>query len=387
MTKIGIITVSRTNNYGAELQAFALQRKLVNMGFDAEIIDYLYFKHPKYRWSKGAKPIIQFSLKHRVKEFVLYRIVSPVFDLFGPVVSRSLRIRKRNFELFHKRFTSFSSTYRSYRELYEAKMDYDIYMVGSDQVWNPATGTSLEPYFLTFASSEKRKVSYASSFGVSEIESAYRKDYERLINNLDLISVREEQGVELVEELADRESIRVLDPTLLLDRKEWCKYESPIPIEEKKVILIYQLSPSETIIELANQLHEKTGFPIIRICKGPLFQEKNEKITNVRDAGPSEFLFLFNRAAYVITNSFHGTAFSVNFGIPFFVVLSRKKKNNSRLESFLELVGLKNRILFEDNTQEAIPLLEPIDYELVHEKLKNEQSKSLDFLTKSISVQ
>lgn len=384
MKKIGIITIVRTNNYGAELQAFALQQKLALLGYKTEVIDFLYFKHRNHKRSKGSDPIVKKRFPSRIKEHILYRIVSPLVEMLMPIFHHKTKDRIRNFRAFRENNISFSKTYRSQRELYSAKLNYDIFMVGSDQVWNPFSGTSLSPYFLTFAPKDARKISYGSSFGVSEIDDLYKDKYNQYLNNLDKISVREKQAVKLVRKLSERDSTWVLDPTLLLTKEEWSQFELPSKTTDPQIILLYQLTSSETIVELAQKIHKKTGLPVKRICKRSFLHKKDPNIENILDVGPAQFLSLYSKAVFVVTNSFHGTAFSVNFTVPFFSVISKARNNNSRIESFLELVRLENRIVYEGTEIENIDIESPLDFTEVQSKLNYERAASVNFLLKSI---
>lgn len=156
--KISIITITKVNNYGTELQSFALQHKMQMMGADAEIIDYLFYKNREYRREKISEPFYPFPLKKRVKEYLL-----PIVEWIKAMPNRKANLRRAaGFEAFHKKNTRFSQKrYRSYSELYNAQLDYDIYCVGSDQVWNPSCFTNLNPYFLTFAPKDKPKFPHA----------------------------------------------------------------------------------------------------------------------------------------------------------------------------------------------------------------------------------
>ncbi|MFB6341496.1 polysaccharide pyruvyl transferase family protein [Saccharicrinis sp. FJH62] len=385
MKKIGIITVSKTYNFGAELQAFALQKKLCLMGYQAEIIDYLYFKNSKYKFTKSAKPLFKFSKTQIIKEYILYRILSPVYDLIMPQIFPRLKRKMYNFNYFNTEVSKFSKTYKSFDELYSAQMPYDVYIAGSDQLWNPNTGTSLKPYFLTFAPNNRKKLSYASSFGVSMINPEQNSIYRELLNNLDFISAREKQGVKLAEMLTGKRVTQVLDPTLLLNKEDWSNLVSLNNFKFKNYILIYQLSDSNTIISLANFIKDKTGMPIYRITKNPFFNSKDANITNITDAGPREFISYFLNASFIITNSFHGTAFSVNFKIPFTAILSKKRKNNSRIESFLETTNLYNRLLYEEDNNKFNELSLVVDFNNSSRLLNEEIIKSIEFLQKSIN--
>lgn len=383
--KIGIITILKTNNYGADLQAFALYKKLENLGYSAEIIDYLYFKNPRHVPTRRSLPISRLSLKDSLKEKVLYRAVNPLLEYVFPYFNASQRNRIRNFRSFLSP-VRFSRPYRKLDDLYSKKKPvYEVTIVGSDQVWNPGTGSSIEPYFLTFAGDQSHKMSYASSFGTDKIDGSLHHFYREWLGNLNSISVREAQGVKLVGEISGKQAVQVLDPTLLLNQAEWSEFRSKYALEARKFILIYQLSASETLVDLAYRLKKQTGYPIFRICKRAFKEEQNEGITNIFDAGPGEFIDLFSRASFVLTNSFHGTAFSLNFGLPFYTILSKKKSNNSRMESLLGMVGLADRIVMEGSSLDGIDYSKAIDTEYVQEKLSLERQKSIDYLITGIN--
>lgn len=384
--KIGIITISRTSNYGAELQAYALQKKLNELGFNAELIDYLYFKHSEHKPTKASQPDVVFSKKQNLKNYLTYTIISPFIDKIGSIFYSPIKIRLKNFKKFHEKGgTKYSKQYKSYLELKKARLDYDVYIVGSDQVWNPGTATSLAPYFLEFAPEDKLKMTYASSFGVSEIPKQYHNLYKNYFNNLHHIAVRENQGVKLVKNISGKEATQVLDPTLLLSKKDWenvISYSSIIPKE--KYILIYKLHESDTLIKQALLLKEKLKCKVYNICKRAFSNTSNEGIINLVDAGPSEFVALFKNAEFVFTTSFHGTAFSVNFNIPFYAVLKPNKANNSRITDFLENLDLSDRIIWEGIEEKIID--RNIDFEFANSKMNTEKISSVQYLEKTLNL-
>lgn len=386
MKKIGIITISKTNNYGAELQAYASQKKLQLLGYDAELIDYLYYKHRDHKETKDSAPAIAFSISEKIKHTLLYRIVSPFYEDFLCFFINKINIRKKNFKNFHQNNTKYSPEYRSIKDLYEAKHPYDVYIAGSDQIWNPSTGTSMAPYFLEFAPKDKLKMSFASSFGVSEIEERYYPLYKNYISNLDVIGVREEDGVQLISEISKKEATRVLDPTLLLNKEEWRNViDEPIN-REKKYVVIYVLHESETLIKIAHYIKEKLGLEIIKLTKRAYSNASYPEVINVENQGPSGYIDLFMNASFVLTNSFHGTAFSTNFNVPFFAVLNRERKNNSRMINFLKTVGLEERIVWEDiESFDSLDALFEINYEEANEVLENERKASVRFLDSHIN--
>lgn len=384
MIKIGIITILKVNNYGAELQAFALQKKLSNMGYNAEIIDYLYYKHKNHKPTKKSKPFVSSNLQKRIKEIVLYRFVNPFMEMVIPIININFRNRLNKFNTFHKKYTKLSKTFHSIDSLYSFNHNYDVFIVGSDQVWNPGTGTSIEPYFLTFAPAGKRKIAYASSFGVTTIAEQNKANYGEYLSNLDAISVREQSGIQLVKELSGRDAVHVLDPTLLLTQEEWLPFSDKKNIYPNKYILIYLLSESGYINDIAYKLSAALGLPILKICKWGIGIKNYPNILNIVDAGPSEFLNLFQGASFVITNSFHGTAFSVNFRIPFYSIISKSKRNNSRIESLLQKTQLTNRLLIEGQNLEINQNCLEIDFNDVGKILDAEREKSIQYLKNSI---
>lgn len=380
---IGIITIVKVNNYGAELQAFALQKKLELLGYRSEIIDYLYYKNWNFNDTAMSKPFISMGIKAKAVYWAKYRLVNFLLAKVFPVFNKSVRLRLLRFDGFHRRNTKFSRQYRSMPDLYNAKLDYDVFIVGSDQVWNPMASSSIEPYFLTFAPKGARKISYASSFGVSQIDKSLHERFRDLLNNIDVISVRETSGQDLVKQLTGRHAELVADPTLLLTKQEWGKYMAEYPSMPKRYVLIYQLSDSVAIVRLAKRIAEEKGIPVFRICKRAFGEHKDGGVTNILDAGPAEFLWLIAHAEYVVTNSFHGTAFSVNFNIPFFTVVSSTKKNNSRMESLLTAVDLRDRMQSDDIDISSIKLAVP-DFSQTGKWLESIRQKSETFITNNL---
>ena len=256
--KIGIITVCRTNNYGAELQAFALQNKLNELGFDAEIIDYLYYKHIKHKPSKNSKPEVNFSKKTTLTKKLIYRVATPLVEVLLPLFHSPTKRKQQNFKGFHIGKTKFSKQFSSLKDLYAFNHMYDVFITGSDQVWNPATFTSLKPYLLDFAPKGKSRIAYAASFGVSEVSKFYKETYSSLFSNFDAIGVREKQGEILVRKIANVNAKVVLDPTLLLNKEDWGKVTENTKLKIKvPYILIYDLLPSKPLLDLTSKMSKQ----------------------------------------------------------------------------------------------------------------------------------
>lgn len=376
--RIGIVTILKVNNYGAELQAYATQAILKKLGYEAEVIDYLFYKNSGHKKTKGSKPVLPFSVMARLKEWLYPKVTA----LKSVGQGKAWQKREERFEQFHSLNTSLSHTYNSIEELYAARMDYDVYLTGSDQVWNPGIYSSLAPYFLTFAPEGCKRIAYAASFGVEHVPEVAVPYYRDCLRAYNAIGVREKSAVALVEQLSGKKAEWVLDPTLLLDRDDWLTVAKPGETTPyQSYILIYELTPCPYIRQLADYYHRLHQWPIIRICKSASREDKD--IDNITDAGPAEFLYLFAHARLVITNSFHGTAFSINFQRDFYTVLPLRKKNNSRQRSILELFGLQDRLLVEGAPMPVADKLN-IDYASVCEHLVSERNKSIDFLKQSI---
>ena len=385
MKKVGIITIVNVNNYGAELQAFATFRKLQLMGYNAEIINYLYYKDWRYIDSKMSRSFNSMSIKGKIIYFAKYRVASFVLNKILPLICKDVKQRIANFNSFHQHNTRFSKLYKSMKDLYTDTPIYDVYMVGSDQVWNPNASSSIEPYFLTFAPHSALTVSYASSFGVSKIENnSIAKRIKLGLSSIKTISVRESSGVNLVKELTGRTAQLVCDPTLLLNKSEWTMFMKPVSNMPQRYVLIYQLSESDAIVKLATRIGKQEQIPVYRICKRAFKVKKDKGVVNILNAGPSEFLSLITNASFIITNSFHGTAFSINFDVPFYTVVSAKKKNNNRMESLLDYVGLGKRIVKDDVDITNLPIV-GYDVNATQLKLKSFRLESEKFLEDALA--
>lgn len=371
--KVGIITILKVENYGAELQAYATQAVLKNMGYDAEIIDYLFYKNKDHHSTKASKPIFKFGLKKKLSERLF-----PILKHLKESSSEGRKRRAERFSSFHKKFSTLSPTYNTIEKLYNEVKVYDAYITGSDQVWNPGVYSSLKPYFLDFAPEGKKRIAYAASFGVSHLPTNTELIYHSYLSKYNSIGVRESAGVEIVKKLG-LEAIQVLDPTLLLSSKEWLRIAHPIYNLPQNYLLIYELTPSPYLNQVAKSIASKLNLQIVRLCKSAKIEDNN--VMNITDAGPSEFITLFKFASFVITNSFHGSAFSINFEKPFFVIIPKRKNNNSRQKSLLNLLGISGRIL-EDNS--PIPQDYMMDYQKISQRLDEERNKSLTFLKNAI---
>lgn len=376
--KIGIITFINAGNYGAELQAFATQYILNKMGYDAEIINYVFYKNSRHIKTKKSKPVFSFSLKQHLAEYLLPKIQK----IKALLNKKQDQIRNSRFESFHKANTKFSKEYRTIEELYNNPPMYDVYISGSDQIWNPDIYSSVKPYFLTFAPKNSKKISYASSFGKNFLQPIVAKKYSKWLNDYSAISTREVTGVKIINNLGFNAEC-VLDPTLLLNNDEWRKVEKKQENIPQNYLLIYELISSKYLTNIAKHIAQHRGLKIVRICKDSYIEDSDNSIINIINAGPAEFVYLFSHATYIVTNSFHGTAFSINLCKDFNVVISSKRSNSNRQRNILNLTNLKDRLIEEGSDISNINCSK-IDYKLVTNLLDKEREKSLSFLKSNI---
>ncbi len=379
MVKVGIITIHNVNNYGAEFQASALYQKVKNLGHDVEIIGYYFYKSDKFKFTSKAKPLFKHSFKTRIKDYLVVKREKFVNFFY---YSRAKK-RKFGFEEYHKQNSKFGQLISSIDELYDTNHEYDIYIVGSDQVWNPGSQVNLEPYFLTFAPNNAIKVSYASSFGIDSFEQTHKNVYGKLLGNINHLSCREKSGVSFINSVGLKAE-HVLDPALLLTKNEWLMKAKEEVVLNKPYILVFAFKKSEYISTNLLKLKEKFKCDIVRITPTAAPFEKDESIINLTSLSPAGFLHVFSNAEKVITTSFHGTVFSTIFEKPFLTITPSSKNNNARQKDYLNLLGLENQLIKEGENVDWSELFN-FDFSNATEILKNERLRSVNFLENSMN--
>ena len=329
--KVGIITMHKVINYGSILQAYALQEKLRQLGYDNEIIDYQF--PPKVKVGK-----VTYLLR------LLYSVVVNLLS-FG-----ALATKRSRFEKFHQTMLRTSKFSYNYESIHSNPPRYDLYITGSDQVWNPSFAGSDTSFLLSFVPKNSKCISYASSFAINEIPADFKELYAKELLKYQSISVREQSGLRIVKELINRDAKVVCDPTLLLKREDWDKLanQSKIKVDEPYIlvyVLTYMYNPYPEIENLINKVQKELGNIKVIILEGrkqDVFR-KNSRV--IKDAGPNEFVYLFKKASFVITISFHGTAFSLIYGKPVYGVVKDVRSNDGRIISTLKKVDMSSSII------------------------------------------
>ncbi len=376
----GIMTIFNVCNYGAELQAFALQKFLNQEGIHAELINYRYYKHSRHISTSGSRPLMRLPLSIRVKEFLYPKLQALNFIKSGWSGGK----RRQLFEQFHVRNSVMSKEFRSYDELLADPPRYDVYIVGSDQVWNPRTNSSLLPYLLAFAPTGAGRISYASSFGTKMLPEAIKPYFKKYLDTFSAIGVREQSGCDLVRELVPRQAELVLDPTFLLESDTYRKIARQVPDLEPHYLLIYTVSDNPELFLMAEKWNEARGveLPIYVLSLSGKALPKRKQYRRMPLVGVEEFLTLVDRADCIFTDSFHGTAFSIIFQKEFVSYIAAGKENNCRQSDLLRRLGLSGRLATPASA--VAPLAPPIEYRDVFAKLDIARKDSISFLLKNI---
>ena len=332
---IKTITCHDVYNYGASLQAYALQEYLISKGHDVEIIDYKpdYMRvHYDFWYVPNNSHYYKIAMKSRIIRFMLCCYFAPRrFATYG---------RKKTFDKFTKKFLRLTRRYNSYEELVANPPAADAYVAGSDQIWNSNLPNGKDPgYFLQFGDEKIKRFAYAASFGIPEIEASHRSTMSKWLKSFDAVSVREKTALDILETL-DSEGVNVVDPVFLLNKEQWNKFAGEESYIKEKYILVYDLTLNNEELKVeAQRLSKQYNYRIVAVnglCKCPYAQ------MNIANAGPQVFVNLIKNAELVLSNSFHATSFSIIFNRPF--VTYYKNKNISRMVDLLDNVDLRSSL-------------------------------------------
>ena len=363
--KIKTITCHDVYNHGASLQAYALQTYLESQGHDVEIIDY------KPPYLSG--------------HYNLWAVNNPIYDkpfikqayLVAKLPGRLFALkRKRAFDRFTSKHLKLTKRYYSYQELEVCPPEADVFIAGSDQIWNTLFSNGRDKaFYLAFVPAGSVRISYAASFATPNIVEEYKPFVIEMLKRIDRISIRETSSLPLLSNLGRPDGIAVCDPVFLLTKEQW---EFLIPknaSNEKQYLLVYDTEGSERIKDIANKISEKRHLSILNVSAFRLkYADKN-----YHDAGPIGFLQLLHNASYIVSNSFHATAFSIIFQKDFCVV-NRSENINERMQSLLSDFRLSNRFVSEFHNG----ILSPINYNSIYTLLSEHINKSKHFINEAI---
>ncbi|RKS84693.1 polysaccharide pyruvyl transferase [Orbus hercynius] len=350
--KIGILTFHCAHNYGAVLQAYALQTYLLKQGLDVKIINY----RPEFLL--GTNTLYDF------RNFSSRTLMGKIKHIIGsPFIYRKKRSRYNAFESFIQHELNLSSI--------EDLGQLDLCIVGSDQVWNLNLTHGPDEFYglLTDKIIAKRKISYAASLGNAEISKTNISNWQLYLSSFDEVSMREKESVELFIANFNKSITHVIDPVFLLDQQDWDILSKPI---DDKYVLVYQVHFDQKVLHVASKIAEEKNCRIIQLTSRVLL---SRNINLFDTAGINEFISLFKNAQYIVTTSFHGTAFAI-INQKNFYTIKLGNSVDSRSMNLLASLGLENRAVMK--TEQI--LIDDIDYVLPNEKLQTLKEHSRKYL-------
>lgn len=366
--KAGIITFHAAHNYGANMQAYALQETVKNLNVDCEIINFITeSQKDQYRplsKRKSFKSLLKNSYflldyKNRVKKY----------NKFEDFINNSLNISKKE--------------YNSLESLCNESLPYTHYISGSDQIWNTPHNYCDLAYFLPFVK-DGVKIAYAPSFGPTDINGLTDKDkVAKYIKDYDFLSIRETSGAKLIKDLVGIDNLPiVVDPALLLSIDSWDNICSKDKIVDKDYIFFYTLSTTKEMLKITKQISKHLNLPVVISNITNQYDVFSNTIKKV-DSGPAEFLNLIKNAKFICTSSFHGTIFSILYKKPFYAINGNL---NTRIATLLNKLNLEDRSISSDNIEEKLKNIYNLDYSNVDNIINKEKEKSLNFLKNALDV-
>lgn len=380
--KIKTITCQHVYNYGASLQAYALQHYIESLGHEVEIIDFNPWFHcdrynpfymPKNATGKAAQ-IIKVLPFMRYIWYPYKSLKNGMFKTWG---------RKVAFDEFEQKYYHLTSfKYFSSKELQKNPPQADVYVAGSDQIWNTFCENGKEPgYYLDFGYKATKRISYAASLATSSIKEGYEEFVKSQLQKFDAISVREKTGAKLLKDLGINDVSVVLDPVFLLNKEDWrtlSKEGNLYGLKPGSYLLIYDfLGNDPQMAFFAKEYAQKYSLVIVSIND---FNVRNYADININNAGPLEFLALIDNAACIVANSFHATAFSVIMEKEFYTFDLKGHNNSSRMQNLLSKLFLSDRM----NPSQESP---NVEWNNVSSCLEPSKTASKSFLITNLCIQ
>lgn len=370
MKRIGILTVHRLPNWGSAMQGYALQKVIQSLGYECECINYLYPNqwHIKRGSWKNNTP----KLKTKIAVLLGLRAHSKL-SLIEKFVNKEIKESRR---------------YSSFEEIHSNPPQYDIYISGSDQIWNWRTMRGDSTFMLDFVPDGKKKIAYSSSFSINYIPEHLKDMYKELLSKFSAISVREKNGSRLVKELIGQEAPVVLDPSLLLDKAHWLRLAAKAKWKQKmpdRFILSYTLGytydPKPAMAKLLERLQKSYQCPVVALgTNNELFKGEVLSMSKAQGIGVYEFLWLISHATVVASSSFHGTAFALNMGVPLISLVEKENQEDDRIPSFLKSVGLEKNLVTVSTDFDMLAINGKYDVEATQNKLKIMRESSVNYL-------
>lgn len=370
--KVGVITLHNSPNYGSCLQTYATQVVLARVGANAEIIDY-------YRKDAIPENEVDRALNGQlVKKMPIFKVPG-VKQIAKIPVSRMVARRRAPLDEFrHSKLALTERPYYSAEELDANPPVADVYCTGSDQVWNSIWNNGFDrAFYLSFAPEGKRKIAYAASIGKAKLEDWEAEPMRKALSSYSCISVREQEAADLLESIGVHGAVPVIDPTLMLNREDW-EVIADGWVSSEPYILVYQLNRNAEFDSYVQKVSKKTGLKVMRIAYGVHEKRSGENAVVCPSVG--RFLSLFLGAEIVITDSFHGTAYSVNLGKKFVTI--SPGRFCGRIANLLQMTGLENHSLASFNDFQIAEETE--DFSFSQSVLNRKREETVSFLSTAI---
>lgn len=363
--KIGVVTNLDRQNYGSVLQAFALQSTLNGMGAESFVLEKKLIKNN--------------SLLARAKRFF-----APSKNNYSLKDKWEIKQAKKLYTIKRKKIAEFCTKNISVSTCVNAQQVIDIantcqlIIAGSDQIWSPVSGLLSDFYLLNFgANTTYAKASYSASVGVSNLSEEDKALFKKNLADFDTVSLREKTGLNLLKDCTENTLRSDLDPSLLYNGEFWSKFVNNSSCSDP-YIFVYMLRPEPTTLEAAKILSKKTGLKI-KVCSNRIIKGNN--IENITDAGIEDFLSLIHNSEYFVTNSFHGTAFAVQFHKKFLSLAVAH--TGSRVTDFLGDINLSDRTLV--SPQDILKIDNEIDWDIVDKILNKRRNESYSYLKELVN--
>ena len=371
-------------NYGGMLQAYATTAILEDMGLQYELIQYEKHRTP-VEIIKAMPRLLNSVLLNDKYESLLQKLGEKLHPEFA---TKNIA-RKACFAAFcEERFTKLSPVFKGYPALCEGAQRYDAVITGSDQLWSPA-GLPTNYYNLMFVPDEIRKVSFASSFGVSNIPWYQKKRTKEFLNRIPYVSMRENRGAQIVKDLTGRDVPVLMDPVFYFNKQDW---EKLIPYESNdwgQYIFCYFLGNNPEHRKAARRLSEETGLKIVTLRHLDRYVPEDETFGDIApyDVDPAKFLNILRNAAYVCTDSFHGSVFSIIHEKKFMVFNRYSSQSvtskNSRIDSLCQNLGISDR-RYSGMDDIRKKMESDIQYDAIQKRLSEERSRTKQYLEAAI---
>lgn len=380
--RVGLCLAYNGTNYGQLLQAYATQYTIEKMGFSTEIIAYHSGKNKGIKLSYAAIVVALKKINNKIKQKCKKIVKCDVDEIH----KKNAEGRKKTSDLFRKKKLHNIVKINGIDNLKNHAKCYDAVLVGSDQIWLPDVSVT-NFYTLRFVPKEVNRISYATSLGVSEYPNYAKKPAAEFLENINYLSVREQQGKDLIENISNAKAKVVLDPTYLLTKEEWLNNIPLKEIIEPGYILCYFLSDNKEQRKFAKKFAENKKLKLVGILSDESkFNDYDLYDEIIIGKGPEEFVNLIRNSEYVLTDSFHGMAFSIlnekQFNIFYRVREDTKLSRNSRIDNVLRMFNLEDRLILSPET--TIGSNDVIDYNRVNKIIEKKRNESLKFLENAL---